>query len=382
MINLLILTESPFSKRDYDRFGIELLSQSFRVRVLDCTLWLNPEVLNQNLLIVYSCSIHAPVANFDAFCRQLNNPNKSIAIDYLGNCSKSKQIRDYLKNKHIPRVVVHSGLLPAPNSSWLSRLYRSFAASKISSFPKKTYEQIRQIISSDPEPEIVLLSGTAGMSDRRLSGVKHRIWAHSLDYDIYLRERNRDQQAIEPYAVFLDEDMVHHTDYAHLRVKPPATEAAYYTAMNAFFQEFEQEIGLPIVIAAHPRARYDLRPQLWNGRKTIAGNTAALVRDASVVLCHQSTSVSFAVLWRKPLVFLTTNELMASFIGPRITLLSAILRAPLVNIDKKDHARNMPCKVDEEAYAKYVCEYIKKPGSPDLPLWQIFSEYVKRELCG
>jgi len=36
--------------------------------------------------------------------------------------------------------------------------------------------------------------------------------------------------------------------------------------------------------------------------------------------------------------------------------------------------------VDEDAYFRYVAEYIKFPGSPDLPAWQIFSEFVMRDL--
>lgn len=35
--------------------------------------------------------------------------------------------------------------------------------------------------------------------------------------------------------------------------------------------------------------------------------------------------------------------------------------------------------VNEKAYEHYGDEYIKRLNTPQLPLWQVFSEYVQRE---
>lgn len=382
MTRILILTGSPFSKRDYDRFGVELLSQSFRVSILDCTPWLKPDFWDKYSAIVFRCPGYVSVTDLDSLIGHINSQVKTVAIDYLGGCARSKRVRMELKNLNIPRAIVQHGLLPPLTVKWSDRVGRIISSNTPLCILKKIYRRSEHKLNPDPAPEIALLSGTAGLKDKRLHGVAHKIWAHSFDFDIYLESKGQ-AVSVAPYAVFLDEDMIYHSDYDYLGIKPPTTEQTYYASMNGFFQKLERNIGMPVVVAAHPRSRSDLSSQLWNGRTTIYAKTAQLVRDATLVLCHQSTAVSFAVMWRKPLLFLTTNELIPSFLGPRIALGSTLLGAPLINID--GNSNQLPdikslFEVDEVAYAKYTDEYIKRSGTPNLPVWQIFSEYVQREL--
>jgi hypothetical protein len=248
---------------------------------------------------------------------------------------------------------------------------------------KAVYRRIVQLFRRESPPQIALLSGGAGLNDPVAAAVPHKIWAHSFDFDIYLELRSQAQSTSAPYAVFLDEDMIYHSDYDHLGIEPPTTEAAYYGPMKSFFKRLEQQIGMPVVIAAHPRSRYDLRPHLWNGHATIRGRTAELVRDATLVLCHLSTSVGLAVLWHKPVITLTTNDIRLSYWGDAIALMSKALGAPLINVDAAPAewpALTSVPEVNEEAYAMYREEYIKRSNTPEKPLWQIFADYVRSEL--
>lgn len=381
--HILILTESPFSKRDYDRFGVELLSQSFRVSILDCTAWLKPDFRDKYSATEYHCPGYVSIADWDSMASYLNGQVITVAIDYLSGCARSKRIRRELKSRNILRAVVRLGLLAAPPIKWSDRIRQSISLYTPRSIPGRIYRRIAQALrGQDPAPEIALLSGSACLKDKRLDVATHKIWAHSFDFDIYLECKDQIVASVAPYAVFLDEDMIYHSDYACLGTRPPMTEQAYYASMNGFFREFECSTGLPAIIAAHPRSHYELRPQLWNSRTTIYGKTAQLVRGATLVFCHQSTAISFAVMWRKPIIFLTTNELMSSYFGPGIALRSTLLMAQLINVDMVGN--QLPdikslSKVDEVAYAKYIDEYIKRPGTPNLPVWQIFSEYLQRE---
>lgn len=385
--HILILTASPFSKRDYDRFGVELLSQIFRVSILDCTAWLKPDFWGKHSAIVHSCPGYVSVADWAAMVRCLDGQEGATVIDYLGSCRRSQRVRAELRRRNIVRAVVRLGVLPVPPIRWLDRVRQELSRYKPFSLVKKLYGRIGEMLSSrDPAPEIVVLSGTACLRDRGLHSVAHKIWAHSFDFDFYLGCREAVSASAAPYAVFLDEDMIYHSDYDYLGMKPPTTERAYYASMNDFFKTLENDIGLPVVVAAHPRSRYDLHPHLWNGRTVICAKTAQLVRDAAVVLCHQSTAISFAIMWRKPIIFLTTNELLSSYVGPRIAFGSTLLGAPLLNVDGggkqllniMPDAKSLP-SVDEVAYAKYTDEYIKRAGTPNLPVWQIVSEYLQRE---
>jgi hypothetical protein len=237
-------------------------------------------------------------------------------------------------------------------------------------------------IHREPAPDLVVLSGSAGLKDIRAQRTRSRLWAHSLDYDTYLSSRHKEFESGEPYAVFLDEDMSFHPDYDHSGIEPPTAPGNYYPAMSLFFERFERANGVRVIVAAHPRSHYELHPELWNGRTIIQNNTALLVRDADLVMGHATTSLSFAVLWRKPIVFLSTNDLDRSYMGPGIALRSSLLQRPLINVDERPSVipnQHQLLDINEDAYSRYIAEFIKTPGTPDLPVWEMFSEFLKAE---
>jgi hypothetical protein len=248
----------------------------------------------------------------------------------------------------------------------LNKLRRTFHFVKVPSHPS----------------DIAILSGKNGLNNPRMQAMQ-QIWAHSFDYDLYLKYRDRLCERFESYAVFLDEDIVHSYDYEHNGLNPTATEDNYYRGLNALFDKFEANTGLRVIISAHPSSHYDLQPNLLNGREFVVGRTAELVRDAQLIFCHASTSISFAVLWRKPMVFITSDELKRSWWGPHIALRSEIFHAPLVNMDCRDELTidlKAWLRIDDFSYADYKEKYIKRAGTPELPLWQIFSDYIDKNL--
>ena len=149
--------------------------------------------------------------------------------------------------------------------------------------------------------------------------------AHSMDYDVYLNIKDKPKNNSNFYAVFLDEDMVDHPDYAFEDQKPPATNKQYNKSLNNFLKRFELETGFRVKIACHPKRKIENIPNLLNDFEWINGETAKLVMNSKVTLVHQSTSLSYAILFKKPLIFLTSNELTKSWLGPSIEICSKIL---------------------------------------------------------
>ncbi len=381
--HVLILTEAPFTRRDFDRFGVELLRKNFQVSILDCTSWLKPEFWTKYSKIAYHCPGYKEVHDLDSFVNSLETSANTIAIDFLGDCANSATARIELKKRQISRAVFVQGLLPRPKASWYQRLSSLFSSNTPRSAIRKLARRAGRMIHQLPAPDVAMLSGSASLNDARVEGAAHRLWAHSFDYDVYLANQHQEVDGGEPYAVFLDEDMAFHPDYDHSGIEPPTTPARYYPAMNRFFDRFELANGMRVIVSAHPRSQHAPNPELWNGRTVIQNKTASLVRSAECVLGHSTTSLSFAVLWRKPILLLSTNDLDRSYLGPGITLRSSLLHLPLFNVDecpnvipKMEEDRG----VDEAAYSSYIAEFIKLPGTPDLPVWQIFSDFVMRYL--
>ena len=135
-----------------------------------------------------------------------------------------------------------------------------------------------------------------------------------------------------------------------------------------------------LLLAACPSSLIEVVSYLLKDFEWAHGETAKLVMDSKVVLVHQSTSLSYAILFKKPLIFLTTDKLAKSWIGPAIETFSKILNSLLINIDNssnKEFDAKTLLKIDEKKYKNYLDNYIKVPNSPDLPIWEIFAKEIK-----
>lgn len=103
-----------------------------------------------------------------------------------------------------------------------------------------------------------------------------------------------------------------------------------------------------------------------------------MVSGADLVLCHASASVSFAVIWRRPVLFVTSTELKDSWYHTHITQMASELERPIINVDELDAIPDQQISnlaqldVNDEAYARYEEHYIRSRWSPPLPLWECF----------
>jgi hypothetical protein len=378
--NLVFLVESPFNERNYKRFQIKFLSQKFNVLVLNLTPWLNEKVWNLTSKDDFNnpCNVH--IHSFLDLEKNLPSMGSTIAIDLLGFSCQADEIRLSLKRWGILRAIVNLGSLPQTSDSIVKAMIKksvvssghfAVALKNIALFFRKK----KKYMIAD----IAMLSGDASEEDFEVMGVKKRIYAHSLDYDIFLSHRSTSPtNALRRYAVFLDEDMPNHIDFIYREVEPPITHSDYYEELNNYFSVLENYLGIEIIIAAHPLSSLKNSQNIWGGRSVIKGETASLVRDCDLVICHQSTAVSYAICWEKPIIFLTSDKLKNSWIGPMIEKMNKSLGAPLINISEKDEFDVEFLKFDTFKYKHYKQRYIKKSGTPDINSWKIFSEFISK----
>ena len=220
-----------------------------------------------------------------------------------------------------------------------------------------------------------------GLSSERQTKVKNKIYTHCFDYDIYLNLKNKpSNNDKKSYVVFLDEDMVTHPDYIFQNVNSPISEFQYYSVLKSFFEKFETETGLQIKFAVHPKSRNMDLANLLKDIPCVKGNTAELVKDSKAVLLHSSTSLSYAILFEKPAIFLTSNELKKSWIGNRIDNFARAINGQLINMsDNLNHKLDLKnlLKIDKDKYKKYQDQYLKFPNSPNISSWEIFTKSLK-----
>lgn len=378
--NIYLVVETPFRRRDYDRFGVAILSRKFKVRIIDCSAWLNPAYWEKYADVRFEFPGYVSVSSWYEFVAQFDSgANESIVIDYLLVRSVDNCILSWLRSKKIPIVVVISSLLPQFNYRGVARL-RNIAGRLRDGIINAGYSLRRIVVPANPPAllhDIAILAGSASLIKPRANAAR-KLWAHSFDYDLFLLCRDSPAQR-SGYAVFLDQNLVSHPDLMITGMRRSTTAEEYFPILNNFFDNFEQRTGLSVIIAAQPRAQYENFSDLFGGREIVSGKTAELVRDSDMVFAHYSAAISFPVLWKKPIVLLTSNALHASWARPYIDGFKNALGVPLVNLDLC-HREEIDVvawsRFSEKHYTRYRQLYIKIDGTPDQPIWELFINYL------
>lgn len=376
---LYICVKNPFTQRDFERMGIEALEQHFEVRILDCTGWLMPRALRtRGYSPLRRRNLHF-INSLRELRKLLENSSGGIAVDYVGPFSlKAIWLFHLLKSSGFKLMVVDSGAYPLPDTaeitgSVIAKILEALSNGNLQRHTTAVMNKLLLKCLPDQTPDYALVSGTSWTNNPRFSRAATKIPAHSFDYEKYLQLRMLPEDQGYDYAVYLDEDIADHEDNAEMGLKAPVSAHRFFGALTKFFDEFEAVSHTPIVIAGYPSERSD-RSRYFGGRKLIYGKTAQLMRSAKVVFAHASTAISYAVLWRRPLVFLTSNEMTNSWYQPWIEAPRRILKSPILNID--DTAGKISNtewqEIDRDGYGRYEQAYIKSEGSPETSLWDIF----------
>lgn len=136
------------------------------------------------------------------------------------------------------------------------------------------------------------------------------------------------------YIAFIDEYYPLHPDGLMFQ-KHHMDPERYYKELNASFTAFENKYGLPVVIAAHPKALRYHNEDFFEGRKVVFNDTQNVVAEASFILAHDSTALSFAAVFKKPLVFLNSNQIREDLNEnyQQIIYLSKYFHSPMLMMD-------------------------------------------------
>lgn len=385
---LLLLLKNPFSVRDYDRMGIELLRQSFNLYILDCSFWLMPQTFDSREVSPQICDEVVQISSLRAFRQFVAKAPAGLAIDYVGQFSVQAILMfHFVKSAGFRIVVLDSGAFPLPQQwqrlgySWQSIIY-SFKSHLFSRAMRKLGRVLLLKILPDQRPDIALVAGSSWATDPRFIVARVKIPAHSFDYEKYRCISADNLPTSSPaWALYIDESLPSHEDNSELGYDAPVSFERFSVALKKFFDRFEQESGITVRIAAYPSARSDAYYEaMFGDREVVFGQTAELVKGATVVFAHASTAISFAVLWRRPLAFLVSEELRKSWYMPWVLAPQSLLRSPLVDIDNEFSGRVLAhggLAIDATRYEAYEKTYLRSPASPDASIWEIFKQGVE-----
>lgn len=211
-----------------------------------------------------------------------------------------------------------------------------------------------------------------------LAHARKVVAVNSTDYTTYQRIKpGNDRVIADNYILFLDEYLPLHPDFVMFNL-PTIDADEYYRTINTFFTQLEARYGMPVVVAAHPKALQYKDRDFFEGRTVLFGQTAALVRDCSYVLAHGSTSIGFAVMFEKPVAVLLSETIdrVMPFYGDDFRAKGRAVGACLLFYDRP-LPDTIELNIDTEAYQRYKYNYLTSPESESDSNYEIITRTFK-----
>jgi len=379
---LFFIVESPFSERDWDRFGISDLLAQFDVWIHDLTPVSNSELWDRKSSIQTKSDRVVTHFSIGGFLESIHTRRPRCCILNLGEGENRSVILRNLKQRRILSAEFQLGAMPGPQTSQMSTVERIEQRLKQSSSPVPLLEIFRKkwhlMRVGKDLPDLFFRAGTLA-SGRHPELGREIVDVHSLDYESFRESSAPTPTEVARKAVYLDQDIGFHSDLKTLGMRSPVTPEVFYSETNAYFNWLRDTCGLTVVICPHPRADKDQVAVRFPGQKISELSTSREIFGSRVVLGHVSTSFSFAVLAGRPTQILTSNELSKSWYWPFIAKFTDELRAPLINLSDPGTWMMPANEISSEqqtAYTTYVKNYMRSYSGTDGRLWQMIGTAI------
>ena len=377
---IVYLLSSPFCKRDYQRFGMAYFERSgYSVEIWDLTRFVDPDRARR---MIPDPLTHVRLCHFSSFEEVLQAlrvlPANAFVINIINYGPSSYRLYKTLWKRKCRYAVLKATDIPDefPHIKWFLKLKKiNWTSLKWNLWGKRKRQY---------DGEIILAGGEKFISSKELRCAEI-IWIHALDYDMYLTESlRRTELNCKPKIVWLDSYLPFHPDFDE-STRLARDPANYYATLCKFFDLLELNLGIEVVVAENPRAIREQHEPFWQGRQIISGQVASLICEAALVMTHGSTAIHLAVLFNKPILFVTFDQIerlrKIGKMGDNKNSLVQKLEKKTANID---HLEEVDWKklmeVDQVVYQRYIENYIKKAGTPMQPFWAVVCDWVHQQI--
>jgi hypothetical protein len=367
------------------RFLLDTLAQHAEIQILYCEALVprathNFDQVQERLPDAEACS------TMNDMLRQLIRFQPDVYIDATSYRFRCNLLRLKLISIASVRVVIDCGPQPTPldfgmRTSMFQRLRRLYRDPRnLLGELADTYSRkiVDRIVMRSRQSRVTLVGGLAVDAENLREFGSNVKPTCSFDYGTF---SSFDWQTIEknhtdePYFVFLEDGLTGHPDYDHFRQPLPVSPEAYAASLRRFFDALSNNTGLDYVIALHPSTDQGMLKRHFPSRRLVAGMTPPLVHNARFVVAHFSTSVNFAIMSKRPILLITTDELDTSRFALNIQTYARALGSTTVNIDRisstelQDIGR-ITTRPEIRLEQEFISNYIRHPNATDTHLWQ------------
>ena len=214
-----------------------------------------------------------------------------------------------------------------------NRIFINFFSNTLKSYDNKYIAKIKECNISDAIAYFKIKRLFKCYTLSSLRGALYRI--NHPDYEDYLRNADTPSVIKYPYIVYIDNYFPLHPEVKQREPRLNIIEIIepFYQSINSFFRTIETKYNCKVVVAAHPSSHYEINP--FEGREIIYNQTCNLIKHSRSVCMHSSNSLSFVMLYNKPLALLSNNAYQKAIIEEkRIISISKLTGVEITDTDK------------------------------------------------
>lgn len=152
----------------------------------------------------------------------------------------------------------------------------------------------------------------------------------------------------------------------------------YFQNIKVFLNSLKNITKFDILVAKHPKDNFDLEKKI--NFKCYKNITPELVKNSEFVICFDSSAFQFAILSRKPVIFLTSNNFPKLVKDDILTRCNFFDKSPM-NIENKLNINELKnnLRIDNKKYENYKNLYISNANNKDKnkKSCEIIYEFIK-----
>ena len=383
---LLFAVESPFSERDWRRFGIDELSTRFQVSIIDVSPLSRPLLASSRGDLTLEDVRIIRVDTLAAVQRLFAEVQQGVFLNNVGSSEIRFRLFQMAREQGMVTAEFELGAMPVVALQFSSKIdkfiHRFRQLPSVGHLPRAVLARWHRREWADCIPDVFFRGGVCAHGRHHQLG-STVVDVHSLDYESTLDLDTNDQTIEDGQVVYLDQNLGFHSDVPGLGLRHPVNPELFYPVLNSYFDWLEHEHDLRVVICPHPRAQTDQTRERFPHRTVSQRTTAAEIWRSIAVLGHISTSFSFAVLAQKPTITITSNEMSRSWYAPYVDRFRTELAAPQINLDDRSTwtaPRSVLDAAQSQAYAEYLTNYLRSYEGPIRRLWKMVGDELLQRI--
>lgn len=373
----------PPNNRDLERFGVKIfLQNNWDLEIIVFGKINNPNYFdyllkNKNILKEKYIKIFNDKLVALKYIEKLTL-NKNFFIDLLIlNDDFSNCLRNLIKDCYI--VKLHNTSAPYPMlRNATDNYFRGFVSII---FNKLIYFKDKYIQNKIDSKFFYLIAGES--KNKQLNFKKNRIYTHSFNYDIYLK--NSKIQSSNRYITFIDQSFFYTPERLLFNDRifnfSKVNEKDFFFSINKFLKFMEDKFESRIIILSHHNVENNIKIVKSNYNfEVVLGKSHELIKQSKIVIGQYSFALEFAILEMKPIIFPITKQQTKTIIYNRTKSIAKSLNKNLINIDKdyKNINYTKLIEISEYHYLKYKNNFIKSKLSSDNNGWKTLINYIEK----